>query len=239
MSLCRFNKRREVVVILASMLTAFVLQACTTDQTADKSSSSDKPAAPSPVAANAMKADAQLLLCPKMSISNAPEADGDRRVKIYTPYIDVKGVVLATAPVKGACLSSGFGMRTNSSGKKRLHKGLDYHQRPAGSIYAAGDGVIIEAMYRDDYGNMVLIDHGAGVYTRYAHLVDFANNISEGARVSAGTVLGEMGNTSKYKLPIHLHFELLLGDYKNPKGSFGLEPQDPFKFPAAKSGATN
>jgi murein DD-endopeptidase MepM/ murein hydrolase activator NlpD len=43
-----------------------------------------------------------------------------------------------------------------------------------------------------------------------------------------------MGNSAGYQIPIHLHYEVLVGDYANPKGSFGLKPVDPLSFPAAK-----
>jgi murein DD-endopeptidase MepM/ murein hydrolase activator NlpD len=87
--------------------------------------------------------------------------------------------------------------------------------------------------YRDDYGNMILIDHGHGVYTRYAHLSSFHNGLAVGAHVHAGDEIGLMGNTAGYAVPLHLHYEVLLGDYTNPKGSFGLTPHSPFEYRAA------
>src|SRR5262249_14577844 len=125
------------------------------------------------------------------------------------------------------CLSSGFGMRDG-----RLHKGVDYYAPEGGPIFAAADGVIVERKYRDDYGNMLLIDHGNGVYTRYAHLSSFSGNTEVGAHVTAGSQIGLMGNTAAYPIPVHLHFELLLGNYDNPQGSFGLMPHSPFTYPA-------
>ncbi len=93
--------------------------------------------------------------------------------------------------------------------------------------------MVIERVYRDDFGNMLLIDHGGGVYTRYAHLASFGQGVVAGARVTAGQQIGLMGNTAAYPLPIHLHYEVLLGDYNNSRRSFGLETRDPFSFPAA------
>ncbi len=87
--------------------------------------------------------------------------------------------------------------------------------------------------YRDDYGNMLVIDHGGGVYTRYAHLASFGRGLMSGVTVKAGEQIGLMGNTAGYQIPMHLHYELLLGDYANPKASFGLAPADPFSFPSA------
>ncbi|HVK80976.1 MAG TPA: M23 family metallopeptidase, partial [Verrucomicrobiae bacterium] len=126
-------------------------------------------------------------------------------------------------PTRNACLSSAFGPR--GSGQ---HNGVDYYSTNGGPILAAADGEIIEAKYRDDYGNMLLIDHGNGVYTRYAHLSSFAEGVVPGARVTAGQQIGLMGNTASYAIPIHLHYEVLAGDYNNPRASFGLTPRSPF-----------
>ena len=170
---------------------------------------------------------ASLELCPRMEVSNAP-ASANSIVTAYKPFVLVKSVKIATFPTPGACLSSGFGTRS-----ERLHKGVDYHADIGVPVLAGGDGQIIEMKYRDDYGNMILIDHGSGVYTRYAHLASFGKGLSPGVKVKAGEQLGLMGNTGSYQIPMHLHYELLVGDYGNPKGSFGLEPEDPMSFPSA------
>ena len=167
--------------------------------------------------------------CPGMTVSNGPKVDKALKVVDFKPVVDINGVALATDPAAGACLSSGFGTRDG-----RLHKGVDYHEDMGGPIVAAADGTIIEMKYRDDYGNMLLIDHGHGVYTRYAHLANFAPGLKVGARLKGGDVIGLMGNTAGYPVPIHLHYEVLTGDYNNPKASFGLTPVSPFAYPAAK-----
>jgi murein DD-endopeptidase MepM/ murein hydrolase activator NlpD len=192
------------------------------------------PAAPggTPVPAPAVLPTAfesSLSLCPRMKVQNAPGAGADGVVAKYAPLVNVKGVKIAAFPARGACMSSGFGTRD-----ARLHKGVDYHSETGAPILAAGDGAIIEMKYREDYGNMLLIDHGGGVYTRYAHLASFGKGLSTGVTVKAGEQVGLMGNTAGYQIPMHLHYELLLGDYSNPKASFGLEPADPMSFPAAK-----
>ena len=169
----------------------------------------------------------QLSLCPRMSVSNAP-ANTSGLVSGFKSMVQVRGVRVATFPTPGACMSSGYGPRSD-----RLHKGLDYHADIGVPVLAGGDGTIIELKYRDDYGNMMLIDHGGGVYTRYAHLASFGRGLTPGVSVRAGEQLGLMGNTASYQIPMHLHYELLLGDYANPKGSFGLESADPLSFPAA------
>lgn len=179
------------------------------------------PALPAPAITPKQVSDVAQL-CPRMTVSNAPKPSA------LAPRVLVQGVALLTDPTLGACLSSGFGPRNG-----RLHKGVDYHNPEGGPILAAGEGIVIEKKYRDDYGNVLLIDHGGGVYTRYAHLASFMEGIAQGTRVKSGQEIGLMGNTAGYRIPVHLHFEVLVGDYANPKASFGLEAKDPFAFPKA------
>lgn len=163
--------------------------------------------------------DGKLMVC-SMDISNAPAAV-DGQVVDFKPTLTVNGVQLLSAPIQGACMSSGFGMR-----HEKMHKGVDYFQRPGGLIYVAGDGVVVEKVYRRDYGRMVLIDHGAGVYTRYAHLRSYSDGFEVGKKVQSGEVMGRMGRSGNTRAE-HLHYEILTGDYSTPKGSFGLKPRNP------------
>ena len=169
---------------------------------------------------------AKLELCPRMTVSNAP-SHANGVVSGYRQIVRVNDARIATFPAVGACLSSGYGPRND-----RLHKGLDFHADTGVPVLAGGDGEIVEIKYREDYGNMILIDHGGGVYTRYAHLASFGRGLSPGVTVRAGDALGLMGNSASYQIPIHLHYELLMGDYDTPKASFGLQPADPMSFPA-------
>ena len=171
-----------------------------------------------------------LSLCPKMSVSNAPAADSDDVILGYKMLVTpVDGLVIATAPVETGCLSSSFGPRNGG-----VHKGIDLHAKGDSTVYAAGHGTVLEATYRSDYGNMIVIDHGEGVYTRYAHLQRFVDGVREGQVVQMGDVLGPMGSTAGYTIPQHLHYELLTGDYDTPKKSFGLTPMDIFALEAAE-----
>jgi murein DD-endopeptidase MepM/ murein hydrolase activator NlpD len=198
------------------------------DTTALTSAPAASAVAPAEAGHAATAFEPALVLCPRMQVQNAPPADAEQRVRSYAPVVNVNGVRIATYPSRGACLSSGFGTRNS-----RLHKGLDYHADAGGPILAGGDGEVIEMKYRDDYGNMIVIDHGKGVYTRYAHLASFGKGLMPGVTVKAGEQIGLMGNSAGYPIPMHLHYELLLGDYSNPKASFGLQPADPLTYPAA------
>lgn len=184
------------------------------------------PASPAPVA-SAFTPDATLTLCPT-TVTNAPKNVGGK-VEDFSPYVSVNGVTIAVSPVNGACLSSGFGPRG-----KELHKGVDFQIEPAQMVHAAAGGRIVEAGRRPDFGNYVVIDHGKGVFTRYAHLAALESGVREGARIPFGTRLGIMGQTAAFPIPVHLHYELLVGDYDTPKKSFGLTPTNIFEQPRAR-----
>ena len=64
-----------------------------------------------------------------------------------------------------------------------------------------------------------------------AHLAVFAPDLTEGANVQLGTPLGPMGNSASYAIPVHLHYEVLVGDYETPSKSFGLTPRNIFDYP--------
>lgn len=168
-----------------------------------------------------------LSACKGMAPSFGSNVDTDLAVTDFKPLVMAGTVKLATAPVESGCLSSNFGPRNGS-----LHKGLDFYNSSAVAIYAAADGVIRRQRYRNDYGNMIVIDHGSGVFTRYAHLEAFENT-REGDPVKAGQPLGVMGNTASYVIPRHLHYEVLTGEWGFQAGSFALEPVDVRTLPEA------
>lgn len=164
------------------------------------------------------------------SVSNAPKTNSDKQVLRYSRLIVVDGKVpLVTAPANNACVSSGFGMRT-LSGQTRPHQGLDIAARPASRVFSAGAGKIIESGYNGGYGLAVLIDHGDGVYTRYAHLNYVEPDIKVGKVVHYGEPIGLMGK-SGHVTGIHLHYEILTGQYKAGVWGRGLTARDPFSFP--------
>lgn len=159
----------------------------------------------------------KLALCGSMSISNRPAFIQGLDISNYQPTISVNGVAVAVAPVEAACFSSGFGPRGSS-----IHKGIDLHNSQPVQVYAAATGTVKEKQYRDDYGNMLVLDHGNGVYTRYAHLESFADGLEFAETVTAGAPIGIMGNTASYSIPRHLHYELMTGEWGALSGSFGL-----------------
>ncbi len=106
-------------------------------------------------------------------------------------------------------VTSGFGWRTHPIfNTKRLHAGIDIPAPAGQNIYAAADGTVIKAGPYGGYGNAVVIDHGEGMTTVYAHQSRLATKL--GQKVVAGDLIGYVGTTGFSTGP-HLHFEIRLG----------------------------
>jgi len=111
-------------------------------------------------------------------------------------------------PTQGR-LSSGFGYRRHPIlGYSRLHAGLDIGNASGTSIWSAAAGTVIHAGWRGGYGNAVIVDHGGGIATLYAHMSQIL--VSVGTNVARGDPVGLMGSTGLSTGP-HLHFEVRLG----------------------------
>ena len=108
-------------------------------------------------------------------------------------------------PVEGR-LSSGFGMRMHPIlGEERMHHGIDLAAPEGTSIKAAADGRVSFSGWVKGYGNLVEVDHGDGLVTRYGH--NSENLVAVGEEIKAGQVLGKVGSTGQSTGP-HLHFEV-------------------------------
>ena len=117
-------------------------------------------------------------------------------------------------PVPGA-ITSPFGMRMHPIlGYSRMHTGVDMSAGYGQEIKAAASGRVILAGVHGGYGNTIIIDHGGGMTTLYAHQSSF--NVSYGAQVGAGDIIGYVGSTGLSTGP-HLHFEVRMwGSPVNP-----------------------
>jgi murein DD-endopeptidase MepM/ murein hydrolase activator NlpD len=128
-------------------------------------------------------------------------------------------------PLPGANIGSRFGWRIDPfNGHQALHTGLDFQGAVGTPILAAAGGVVVTATIHPEYGNMVEVDHGNNLVTRYAHASRLL--VKKGDLVRRGQRLALVGTTGRSTGP-HLHFEVLVQGV----------PQDPQKFLAAGQNA--
>jgi murein DD-endopeptidase MepM/ murein hydrolase activator NlpD len=110
-------------------------------------------------------------------------------------------------PITNGWLSSYFGMRTHPiSGKKEMHKGIDFAGKMGGAVIAVAKGVVTFAGTRYGYGNVIDINHGNGYTTRYGHNSKLL--VSVGDTVEKGFQIAEIGSSGRSTGP-HVHFEVL------------------------------
>ncbi len=132
-----------------------------------------------------------------------------------------KMMVPTAQPVPGSVLGSAFGFRNDPfNGRSALHTGLDFQAESGTPILAAAGGVVVTQEAHAAYGNMVEVDHGNDLVTRYAHAS--AVFVKKGDVVKRGQKIAAVGSTGRSTGP-HLHFEVLVQSV----------PQDPQKFLAA------
>ena len=122
-----------------------------------------------------------------------------------------------TMPVSTASFdkSSGFGPRVDPfTGRYAFHPGIDFAGPWGSVVHATAPGTVVFAGNRGGYGNMVEIDHGYGIHTRYGHLS--AITVRVGAQIGKGAGLGRVGSTGRSTGP-HVHYEVWYDDaVKNP-----------------------
>jgi murein DD-endopeptidase MepM/ murein hydrolase activator NlpD len=120
-----------------------------------------------------------------------------------------------TLPVKNAALGSVFGHRADPvAGVRAMHEGLDFSAETGTPVVVAADGVVLSAAYHPEYGNLVDVDHGDGLSSRYAHLS--VMEVKPGMLIKRGERIGAVGTTGRSTGP-HLHFEVrMLGVAQNP-----------------------
>jgi murein DD-endopeptidase MepM/ murein hydrolase activator NlpD len=110
-------------------------------------------------------------------------------------------------PAKG-WISSHFGYRISPfTGRRELHAAYDIANREGAEIVAPANGVVTFTGKKGSYGNLLIIDHGYGLVTRYGHLKSI--EVKKGAKVSRGDIVAKMGNTGRSTGP-HVHYEVRL-----------------------------
>ncbi len=112
-------------------------------------------------------------------------------------------------------LSAAYGERTDPfNGNEEFHTGLDISTEKGRPVYATAAGTVESAGWGGTYGNLIVLQHGFSMVTRYAHLSRFA--VKAGDRVERGQVIGYVGATGR-ATGAHLHYELLVnGHLTNP-----------------------
>jgi len=108
-----------------------------------------------------------------------------------------------------APIRSDYGKRIHPvTGKRSFHEGIDLAAIKGSDVQVAGPGVVVRAGAAGTYGNIVVVDHGGGLETRYAHLESISVHV--GQQLASGEILGKVGDTGRVTGP-HLHFEVRRG----------------------------
>ncbi|MFH0934378.1 MAG: M23 family metallopeptidase [Pseudomonadota bacterium] len=129
-----------------------------------------------------------------------------------------KKLVPSVLPVEGGWYSSNFGWRIDPfTGTRAFHEGMDFMSEFGTPVSAAAGGVVIYSDFHPQYGNMIEVDHGNGLLTRYGHLLK--RLVKVGDVVLSGGKIAEVGNTGR-STGAHLHFEV------RQNGA----PQNPMRF---------
>ena len=110
------------------------------------------------------------------------------------------------SPARDKPITSYFGNRTDPFlGRPAMHAGIDFRSGVGGEVRATGSGTVTTASFSGGYGNMVEIDHGQGLTTRYGHMSRIL--VKVGDRISTGDLVGLSGNTGRSTGP-HIHYEV-------------------------------
>jgi murein DD-endopeptidase MepM/ murein hydrolase activator NlpD len=142
----------------------------------------------------------------------------EKALGLFEATINERGTLPSIWPVAGE-LTDGFGGRRNPFGgfSSEFHAGQDIATLWGTPVVAAGNGTVIFAGWQSGYGQLVVIDHGNGLTSRYGHLSKV--EVTVGQKLVRGEMLGRVGSTGRSTGP-HLHFEVRVND----------EPVDPLPY---------
>ena len=149
-------------------------------------------------------------------------------------YFDLEGRPLRKSfmrtPIEFARLTSGFGARRHPVlNRMRMHKGVDYAAPIGTPIFAAGEGRVRFAGWQNGYGRTVVLDHGNGITTLYAHMSRLGA-YRVGQRVRQGTTIGYVGMSGLATGP-HLHYEFRVGGVHKDPLKVTLPKPEPLRGP--------
>ena len=131
----------------------------------------------------------------------------------------VGGTFMWPLPAGNNVVTCKYGMRTHPiTGKRKLHTGVDLRAATGTKVYAANKGTVTTSGYSSAWGNYIIISHGGGITTLYAHLSK--RSVSKDDKVKQGDIIGYSGSTG-YSTAPHLHFEISKnGSTYNPLDEF-------------------
>ena len=155
----------------------------------------------------------------------------------FTSHTEAEKQVRAQAQSSGSAVSDGnwvfpltsYTYMSSAYGERRSgdpygdHGGVDYAAPAHTSILAASSGTVAYAGWADGYGNLVVIDHGGGIATAYAHIASDGIHVNVGQTVATGQLIGGVGTTGP-STGNHLHFELREGYTGGPYGGWRVDP---------------
>jgi len=156
----------------------------------------------------------------------------DQLIRLTLNRKDLYAAIPAIQPISNGhlfAIASGYGLRIHPVYKVlRKHKGIDFAAPTGTAVYATADGQVISRAERfDGYGKMVVIDHGFGYVTRYAHLQDF--KVRVGQNIKRGEQIGYVGSTGLSTAP-HLHYEILVNGTQIDPVNYFFEDLTPTEY---------
>jgi len=145
-----------------------------------------------------------------MAAVEARAAQLETELRAYEAALREKSQVPSIWPVVGEITDS-FGGRRNpfGGGSYEFHSGQDINAERGAVVVSAAVGTVIFAGWHGGYGQLITIDHGGGLTTRYAHLLKM--EVAVGQQVTQGQLIGQVGSTGRSTGP-HLHYEVRLND---------------------------
>ncbi|MCP5160961.1 MAG: peptidoglycan DD-metalloendopeptidase family protein [Hahellaceae bacterium] len=146
--------------------------------------------------------------------------DREQQLELLNEFLVTRNIreqmVVAGSPITGGWLSSRYGYRSDPfSGRRAWHAGVDFAGKDGSDILAVASGVVTWSAERNGYGNLVELNHGDGITTRYGHCKEIL--VKTGEIVQKGQIIARMGSTGRSTGP-HVHYEVLKeGKSLNPE----------------------
>jgi murein DD-endopeptidase MepM/ murein hydrolase activator NlpD len=142
----------------------------------------------------------------------------ESRLNVVSRTVDRRNALAAATPSiwpAQGWLTSTMGHRVDPfTGSNDFHAGLDIAGERGQPVYATAAGTVVHSGWATGYGNLITVNHGFGLETRYGHLLDY--KVKVGQKVNRGDIIGHVGNTGR-STGYHLHYEVLAnGKLLNP-----------------------